>query len=419
MSIRSIVVPLSLPLLLLACSAPPSAEATGEQSSAIGSTEGLIKSQNGLCLDVYGDSHQSGAAVDLWTCNGSGAQTFIFDPSKMGPIVNKESGLCLDDVWAGGVALQMVTCNGTAEQQWSISGTARSAKMIDLPGHCVDIQGNQQVVGQTVDAATCNGSGAQLWSFVPLPPVCGLMGKSACYANGSYSCNPGGAPRADDLGTTTAIICCQPTQYDVGGICCAGGQTNVNGACVACGANGQPACAKGACNGGLSDQNGTCRPCGANGQVACSGGGCGSGLVDQGGTCRPCGGSGQPVCSGNKCNASNLAAVGGTCEPCGQGNEACCTTSGAPACASGLTCNGTTCVAPSNNGCSSKRGPGCMCASDGTCSTGSTCVNGTCYACGITGGICCPYDRYNTSQCSQSGAMCEYAPANGSYICGY
>ena len=166
MSLRTVVIRIALPAGIFACSAADNSEVTARTSAAL-SVSGEIKSQDGLCLDVLDNRQISGAAVDPATCNGTTAQTFTWDAGTPGPIKNTASGLCLDDVWGGGAVLQMATCMGTPEQTWTVQGSPENAAIVDGYYHCVDILGNQQVNGQTVDPATCNGSGAQVWLFDP------------------------------------------------------------------------------------------------------------------------------------------------------------------------------------------------------------------------------------------------------------
>ena len=61
--------------------------------------------------------------MNLWTCNGSGAQRWQLQSN--GNIVNKQSGRCLDAVSRGtgnGTLLQIYDCvaGGQSNQQWSL-----------------------------------------------------------------------------------------------------------------------------------------------------------------------------------------------------------------------------------------------------------------------------------------------------------
>jgi hypothetical protein len=73
----------------------------------------------GKCLDVSGGGTADGTPVQLWTCNGTGAQ--VWQPYN-GGYRNPQSGRCLDDPGsstADGTQLQVWDCNGTGAQQWT------------------------------------------------------------------------------------------------------------------------------------------------------------------------------------------------------------------------------------------------------------------------------------------------------------
>ncbi|WP_433214161.1 ThuA domain-containing protein [Dactylosporangium sp. CS-047395] len=75
----------------------------------------------GKCLDISGGSSANGAKIQLWTCNGSGAQNWA--PQSDGSLRNPQSSKCLDV--AGGnsadsTVVQLYTCNGTAAQKWTL-----------------------------------------------------------------------------------------------------------------------------------------------------------------------------------------------------------------------------------------------------------------------------------------------------------
>ena len=83
-------------------------------------TDGTVRSQNGKCLDVAGGSKDNGAAIQLYTCNGSAAQKFVL--SAAGDLVNPQADKCVDiEGWnpKNGAVLQLWECGGTANQKWS------------------------------------------------------------------------------------------------------------------------------------------------------------------------------------------------------------------------------------------------------------------------------------------------------------
>ena len=62
----------------------------------------------------------NGTLVDLYTCNGTGAQQW--QAQSNGELVNPESGKCLDDTGFGGsgTQVQIWSCGDTANQQWTL-----------------------------------------------------------------------------------------------------------------------------------------------------------------------------------------------------------------------------------------------------------------------------------------------------------
>ncbi|WP_165878315.1 ricin-type beta-trefoil lectin domain protein, partial [Micromonospora sp. MW-13] len=75
----------------------------------------------------------------VYTCNGSAAQTWAVTPN--GTV--RALGKCLDVSGAGtadGTKIQLWVCNGTGAQSWSAQadGTLRNAGS----GKCLDVSGN-------------------------------------------------------------------------------------------------------------------------------------------------------------------------------------------------------------------------------------------------------------------------------------
>jgi hypothetical protein len=80
---------------------------------------GALKSQNNKCMDVAGGSTANLAAIQLYTCNGTGAQQFVLNGA--GDLVNPQSTRCVDiGGWNGndGAKLILWDCVGGANQKW-------------------------------------------------------------------------------------------------------------------------------------------------------------------------------------------------------------------------------------------------------------------------------------------------------------
>jgi predicted chitinase len=91
---------------------------TGAQQWTVGSNSTL--QVLGMCLDVAAAGTANGTLVDLYTCNGTGAQ--VWQPQSNGELVNPNSGKCLDDTGYGGsgTQVQIWACADTSNQQWTL-----------------------------------------------------------------------------------------------------------------------------------------------------------------------------------------------------------------------------------------------------------------------------------------------------------
>ncbi len=123
----------------------------------------------------------------------------VTPPSGAGPIVGI-GGLCLDDAGASttnGNPVDLYTCNGTGAQQWTYGSDARLRAL----GHCLDVYGGGTANGTRVDLANCNGTGAQEWAYLKGGWFNPQSGKCLDDPNSStipgtflqiFSCNGGG-----------------------------------------------------------------------------------------------------------------------------------------------------------------------------------------------------------------------------------
>src|ERR1700733_39047 len=81
---------------------------------------GPITGYEGLCVDDRGASTAEYNPIQVYTCNGTGAQVWV--PQSNGELVNPQSGKCLDDTnWGGsGTQLQIWACGDGTNQQWHL-----------------------------------------------------------------------------------------------------------------------------------------------------------------------------------------------------------------------------------------------------------------------------------------------------------
>jgi Ricin-type beta-trefoil lectin domain len=99
-------------------------------------------------------------------------------------------GLCLDDQGAGTQnfnPIQVYTCNGTGAQQWTIDPNGNTIQAL---GKCLDVQNGGTADGTPVDLYDCNGTGAQEW----IPQSDGTIvnpQSNKCLRNTSWSVSGG------------------------------------------------------------------------------------------------------------------------------------------------------------------------------------------------------------------------------------
>jgi chitinase len=107
-------------------------------------------------------------------------------PGHTGPITGYV-GLCLDDRSASTAnfnPIQVYTCNGTAAQTWTVDTSGHTLRVL---GKCLDVNAAGTANGTTVDLYDCNGTAAQVW----MPQ-----------SNGSLL-NPNSGKCLDDTGVST------------------------------------------------------------------------------------------------------------------------------------------------------------------------------------------------------------------------
>jgi Ricin-type beta-trefoil lectin domain len=122
---------------------------------------GPITGLAGKCVDVAGASTANGAAVQLFTCNGTAAQSWTL--AADGSV--RALGKCLDVTAAStadGARLQLFDCNGTGAQRWT--ATAGRDLVNVLASKCLDVTGNSSADATRLQIWTCTGAGNQKWT---------------------------------------------------------------------------------------------------------------------------------------------------------------------------------------------------------------------------------------------------------------
>jgi Ricin-type beta-trefoil lectin domain-like len=149
--------------------------ASGSSGGGFPSGYHRLVASDALCLDVFGNTTASGAAIDQWTCNGQSNQQFQFVPVSggYGELQAQNSG---DDVTVAGNS----TAQGTPDiVQQPVSGASGSmwkpAQQSDGSwqfqnsgsGLCLDIYGAGSNTGQQLDQWPCKNAAGTNQDFNP------------------------------------------------------------------------------------------------------------------------------------------------------------------------------------------------------------------------------------------------------------
>ncbi len=130
-------------------------------TNALAAAAGPITGIAGKCVDVAGANSANGTAVQLYTCNGTGAQQWTVESD--GSI--RALGKCLDVAASGtadGTKVQLWACNGTGAQQWA----ANAGRLVNPnSGKCLDAAGNSSANGTRLQIWACTGGANQAWKL--------------------------------------------------------------------------------------------------------------------------------------------------------------------------------------------------------------------------------------------------------------
>ncbi len=122
---------------------------------------GQIVGYGGKCVDVKSASSANGTAVQLYTCNGTNAQTWTVGTDH----TLKSLGKCMDVASAGtanGSKVQLYDCNGTNAQKWTRTGNT----LVNVgSGKCLDATGPSSADGTRLQIWTCSGGSNQNWTL--------------------------------------------------------------------------------------------------------------------------------------------------------------------------------------------------------------------------------------------------------------
>ena len=129
-----------------------------------------------LVTDVTSASTANGARVQLYSSNNTNAQKYRFESIGNGTykIINASSGKVLDVAGgstANGAALQQYTSNNTVAQQWTVRnyGSGKIALVSVNANKAVDIPGGNAVQQAQLQLYSPNGTVAQQWLVAKAP----------------------------------------------------------------------------------------------------------------------------------------------------------------------------------------------------------------------------------------------------------
>lgn len=129
-------------------------------AGAVLAPQGKVTGIGSKCLDVKGGKAANGTQIQLYTCNGSAAQSWIL--GKDGTL--RALGKCLDDArnaGANGDKISLYDCNGTPAQRWSVNAKGQIVHVAS--GKVLDVTGGSTANGTAVQLYTANANKRQVW----------------------------------------------------------------------------------------------------------------------------------------------------------------------------------------------------------------------------------------------------------------
>jgi streptogrisin C len=124
------------------------------------STNSLISDWNGRCIDVPNANFSDGVPLQMWGCNGTGAQKWTFTGGTLQTSNNK----CMDVAWgstANGAVIQIANCSGNPAQQFVLS--AAGDLVNPQANKCIDIKDWNGNDGAALILYDCTGGANQKW----------------------------------------------------------------------------------------------------------------------------------------------------------------------------------------------------------------------------------------------------------------
>ncbi|WP_194923682.1 RICIN domain-containing protein [Catenulispora pinisilvae] len=135
----------------------------------------ITVASDSLCLDVYGDTGNAGAAIDQWTCNGQGNQQFQFVPvsNGYGEIQAQNSGqdvaVANSSTAQGTPDIVQQPVNGASNSLWLPQQQSDGSWQFknQNSGVCLDAYGDGSNAGQQLDQWPCKNAPGTNQDFAP------------------------------------------------------------------------------------------------------------------------------------------------------------------------------------------------------------------------------------------------------------
>ncbi len=134
----------------------------GQGGAAAGGAAPIRGTESNRCVDVPGSATANGTHVQLYDCNGTGAQAWTATASGQLTVFGNR---CLDvasNGTADGTPVQIYDCNTSTAQAWTLQpdGTIVGGGS----GKCLDANAHGTANGTALQIWTCNGQANQKWA---------------------------------------------------------------------------------------------------------------------------------------------------------------------------------------------------------------------------------------------------------------
>ena len=120
-----------------------------------------VKGPNGLCLDDFGGGTTNGNKIDVWTCNHTSSQQWLYNSSHTLSVL----GSCLSDRHYTGAGTKLVLwgCAGHRNEQWT--HRSNGEYVLATNGLCLTDPSDSKANGTQVQIRTCQNFKDQHWAL--------------------------------------------------------------------------------------------------------------------------------------------------------------------------------------------------------------------------------------------------------------